>query len=116
MTPLLLAVAIPSVSAAPLSHEAFGTIGRGATVCVGPLSPSDAGGVQLVGATTGTSNLTWQVYTTSSETADALVFSFTGTSVDEVIAPSGSFLYRACVSRAPRVGEDFELALRSQES
>jgi hypothetical protein len=112
LTSGVLLVATTASAQDILQKRAFGTM-RG-TACVGPLSPSSDEGVQIVGSTTG-SALTWQVFSVSSQTADALVFETTGTSVDAVVEPEGNLLYHACVVRSGTTGQGFELVLNSEE-
>jgi hypothetical protein len=95
-------------------QHAEGQVAKRGTVCVGPLSPSDAGGVELTGSTDGGA-LTWQLFSVDSQSAPALVFSSTATSVDHVEPPQGNFLYYGCVTRAPRGGQDYTIDLVSQE-
>ena len=109
---LLLASGAAWAQSAVLSKHGFGTV-RG-TACVGPISPSSSDGVQIVGSTTGTQRLTWQVYSVSSQTADALVFETTARSVNEVIPPEGNLLYHACVVKTG-AAQAYDLVLNSEE-
>jgi hypothetical protein len=103
-----------AAQAQDIFHDAAtGTLVKGGTTCVGPLSPSDAGGVEFVGSTDGPADLTWQVYSVSSQSAPAQVFSAVGPAVDVVIPPSGNLLYYGCAGRAPRAGQAFDVALFS---
>lgn len=116
--PLLwLAVVAPSVAGAQEIDQksAFGSIARGATICVGPLAPSDVTGVQISGYTNGPRFLIWQVYSmrADGDGAAALVFSTMGRTVDRIVSPMPGLVYEACVTRGPLVAEDFELALNS---
>lgn len=116
--PLLwLAVVAPSVARAEDIDQksAFGSIARGATICVGPLAPSDVTGVQISGYTNGPRFLIWQVYSlpADGEGAAALVFSAMARSVDRIVSPMPGLVYEACVTRGPMVAEDFELSLNS---
>jgi hypothetical protein len=113
--PFVVALALPAAAQAQdlIIQHADGRILPGVTECVGPLSPSDADGVNIVGSTSGALPVTWQVWSTSSQTAPALVFSQTSTTVDEVIPPSGNLLFYACAAKAPVGGQDFDLDLRS---
>ena len=117
---LILAGRIPSVSAQTfIQHHAFGTITRGSTVCVGPLSPTtdpngNRPGVQIAGFTNGASALTWQLFTVSSQSAPALVFSETARFVDHTEPPQGNFLFHACVVKRAGTAQDFDLTLNSQ--
>jgi len=113
--PVVFALGLPSGAFAQdlLIQHAEGRIARGVTECAGPLSPSDAGGVNLVGSTPGPASLTWQVWSTSSQTAPALVFSQTSTTVDAVVPPSGNLLFYACAAKGPVGGQDFEFDLKS---
>ncbi len=95
-----------------LSKHGFGTV-RG-TACVGPISPSSSDGVQIVGSTTGTQRLTWQVYSVSSQTADTLVFSTTARSVNAVVPPEANLLYHACVVKTG-AAQAYDLVLNSEE-
>jgi hypothetical protein len=108
----LLAATTASAGTALQKHS-FGTV-KG-TACVGPISPSMTDGVQIVGSTTGAKRLTWQVYSTSSETADALVFEVTAKSVDEVIPPEGNLLYYGCVAKTTGMAQAYDLQLNSEE-
>jgi len=110
---LFLASGAAWAQSAVLSKHGFGTV-RG-TACVGPISPSSSDGVQIVGSTTGTRSLKWQVYSGSSETADALVFATTARSVNEVIPPEGNLLYHACVVKAAGAAQAYDLVLNSEE-
>ena len=94
--------------------RAFGTIVRGATTCVGPLSPSSAEGVQISGFTNGNADLTWQVFSVSSQSAPVLVFSTTARTVSQTVPPSGNMLFHACVVKSNPGSEDFDLILNSQ--
>jgi hypothetical protein len=93
--------------------RAFGTIARVSTVCVGPLSPTSAQGVQLFGFTNGATDLTWQVLTVSSQSAPTVVFSTTARSVDHTVPPSGNLLFEACVVKNANAAQDFDLTLNS---
>ena len=110
---LLIASGAAWAQSAVLSKHGFGTV-RG-TACVGPISPSSSDGVQIVGSTTGRQRLTWQVYSVSSETADALVFETTARSVNEVIPPEGNLLYHACVVKSSGAAQAYDLVLNSEE-
>lgn len=94
--------------------RAFGTIARGSTVCVGPLSPSTTEGVQLFAFTNANSNLTWQVLTVSSQSAPTVVFQTTALSASHVQPPSGNLLFEACVVKTAGSAQDFDLTLNSQ--
>ncbi len=94
-------------------QHAFGTLTRGSTVCVGPLSPSGSQGVQIFGFTNGQSSLIWQVFAVSSQSAPVLVFSTTARSVDQTVPPSGNFLFQACVVKNTIPKQDFDLSLNS---
>jgi hypothetical protein len=94
--------------------RAFGTITTGARVCVGPISPSDANGVQIFGFTNGTTNLRWQVLTVSSQSAETVVFETTARFVSHVQPPSGNLLFEACVLKSGSAAQDFDLTLNSQ--
>ena len=109
---LLLASGAAWAQSAVLTKHGFGTV-RG-TACVGPVSPSSSEGVQIIGSTTGSQRLTWQVYSVSSETADALVFETTARSVNAVIPPEGNLLYHACVVKAG-AAQAYDLVLNTEE-
>ncbi|BFU43686.1 hypothetical protein [Krasilnikovia sp. MM14-A1004] len=94
--------------------RAFGTVTNGATVCVGPLSPSDANGVQIFGFTNATPSLTWQVLTVSSQSAPTVVFQTTARSVSRVVPPSGNLMFEACAKKTAGAAQDFDLTLNSQ--
>jgi hypothetical protein len=94
--------------------RSFGTIARGSTVCVGPLSPSTADGVQLFGFTNANTVLTWQVFSVSSQNADALVFQTTARTVSQVIPPSGNLMFHACVVKSAGAAQDYDITLNSQ--
>jgi len=94
--------------------RAFGTITRGSTVCVGPLSPSDSHGVQIFGFTNGAQAMTWQVFRVNSQSAPALVFQTTARFVDKVVTPQSNFLFHACVVKRANAAQDFDLTLNSQ--
>ena len=99
-------------------QHSFGTIVRGSTVCVGPLSPTVAPdgttpGVQISGFTNGQPNLTWQVFSVSSQSAPTLVFQTTARFVDRTIPPSGNFLFHACVVKDAQAAQDYDLTLNS---
>lgn len=116
--PLLwLALVAPSVAWAQEIDQksAFGSIARGATICVGPVAPSDMAGVEISGYTNGPRFLIWQVYSlpADGDGAAALVFSAMARSVDRIVSPMPGLVYEACVTRGPLVAEDFELALHS---
>jgi hypothetical protein len=109
---LLLAAGSASAGTV-LTKHGFGTI-KG-TACVGPIAPSSSGGVEIVGSTTGPQRLTWQVYSVSSQTADTLVFSSPGRSVNAVIPPEGNLLYQACVVKASGAAQAYDLVLNSED-
>ncbi len=114
---VLATVPISSVNAQTntiVQHRSFGTIARGSTVCVGPLSPSDAGGVQIFGFTNSSRALTWQVFSGSSQSAPVLVFQTTATFVDHTVPPEGNLLYHACVVKSAGAPQDYDLVLNSQ--
>jgi len=99
-------------------QHSFGTIARGSTICVGPLSPTAAPdgsvpGVQIFGFTNGQPSLTWQVFSVSSQSAPALVFQVTARSVDATIPPSGNLLFHACVVKNAQSTQDYDLTLNS---
>jgi hypothetical protein len=99
-------------------QHSFGTIPRGSTVCVGPLSPTtdpngNTPGVQIVGFTSAQPSLTWQVFKVSSQSAPVLVFQTTASSVDQTIPPDGSFLFHACVVKNTQASQDYDLTLNS---
>jgi hypothetical protein len=102
-----------------VQHRSFGTIARGSTVCVGPLSPgippggTTAPGVQIFGFTNGEPSLTWQVFRVSSQSAPFLVFQTTARFVDATIPPEGGFLYHACVVKSAQSAQDYDLVLNS---
>lgn len=93
--------------------RAFGTIARGSTVCAGPLQPAGPDGVQLFAFTNGTTNLTWQVLSVSSQSAPTVVFQTTGLSASQVVPPSGNLLYEACVVKTANAAQDFDLTLNA---
>ncbi|GAB1693146.1 hypothetical protein [Krasilnikovia sp. M28-CT-15] len=104
-----------STQAATIDQKrAFGTVTNGSTVCVGPLSPSDANGVQIFGFTNASANLTWQVLTVSSQSAPTVVFQTTARSVSHVVPPSGNLLFEACVKKTSGPAQDVDLTLNSQ--
>lgn len=106
--------AVPSAHGVIVDQKrSFGTIAKGSTVCVGPLAPSTADGVQLFAFTNGTTALTWQVLTTSSQTAPTVVFQTTGLSASTVVPPSGNLLFEACVVKTASAAQDFDLTLNS---
>jgi len=109
---LLFAASTAWAQSAVLSKHGFGTV-RG-TACVGPVAPTSSEGVQIIGSTTGSQRLTWQVYSVSSETADALVFETTARSVNAVIPPEGNLLYHACVVKAG-AAQAYDLVLNTEE-
>jgi len=109
---LLLASGAAWAQSAVLTKHGFGTV-RG-TACVGPVAPSSSEGVQIIGSTTGTQRLTWQVYSVSSQTADALVFETTARSVNAVIPPEGNLLYHACVVKTG-AAQAYDLVLNTEE-
>jgi hypothetical protein len=99
-------------------QHSFGTIVRGSTVCVGPLSPTTAPdgstpGVQIFGFTNGQPSLTWQVFSVSSQSPPMLVFETTARFVDATIPPSGNFLFHACVVKNAQSPQDYDLSLNS---
>jgi hypothetical protein len=110
---LVLASGAAWAQSAVLSKHGFGTV-RG-RACVGPVAPTSSAGVQIIGSTTGAQRLTWQVYSVSSQTADALVFETTARSVNEVIAPEGNLLYHACVVKAAGAAQAYDLVLNTEE-
>lgn len=106
--------AIPAAHGVIVDQKrAFGTIAKGSTVCVGPLSPSTSEGVQLFAFTNGFTNLTWQVLTVSSQSAPTVVFQSTGLSASTVVPPSGNLMFEACVVKAANAAQDFDLTLNS---
>jgi hypothetical protein len=107
-----------SLQAALVQQHSFGTIARGSTVCVGPLSPGvtpdgSTPGVQIAGFTNGSSSLTWQVFKVSSQSAPVLVFQTTARFVDQTIPPDGNFLFHACVVKSAQPAQDYDLVLNS---
>jgi hypothetical protein len=107
-----------SLQTALVQQHSFGTIARGSTVCVGPLSPGVAPdgstpGVQIAGFTNGSSSLTWQVFRVSSQSAPVLVFQTTARVVDQTIPPDGNFLFHACVVKSAQAAQDYDLVLNS---
>jgi hypothetical protein len=107
--------AVASAGAVTVQQErSFGTIAAGSTVCVGPLAPSTADGVQIFGFTNANASLTWQVFSVSSQTAPALVFQTTARSVSQSIKPSGNLLFQACVVKKSGTPQDYDLSLNSQ--
>jgi hypothetical protein len=104
--------------ASTLQQRSFGTIARGSTVCVGPLSPTtdpngNTPGVQIFGFTNAQPSLTWQVFEVSSQSAPVLVFQTTARSVDQTIPPDGNFLFHACVVKNAQTSQDYDLTLNS---
>ena len=95
-------------------QRSFGTISSGTTACVGPLSPTSAEGVQIFGFTNGARNLTWQVFSVSSQSAPTLVFQTTARSVSQTIPPSGNLLFHACVKKTANAAQDYDISLNSQ--
>jgi hypothetical protein len=96
-------------------QSSFGTIAKGSTICVGNLAPTTTEGVQIFGFTNGSTNLTWQVYTVSSQNAPTLVFQSTGLSVSQTIPPvGGNLLYQACVVKTASAAQDYNISLNSQ--
>ena len=77
-------------------QHSFGTIVRGSTVCVGPLSPTTAPDGSV-----------------SSQSAPTLVFQTTARFVDTTIPPSGNFLFHACVVKSAQAAQDYDLTLNS---
>jgi len=108
-----MAVIAPAYGQTVDQKRAFGTIARGSTVCVGPLSPSGPEGVQIFGFTNAQPALTWQVLTVSSQSAPTVVFQTTARSVDHTVPPSGNFLFEACVVKNANAAQDFDLTLNS---
>lgn len=107
--------AISSAGAAAVQQQrSFGTIAASSTVCVGPLAPSSADGVQIFGFTNADSSLTWQVFSVSAQTAPTLVFQTTARSVSQSVKPSGNLLFQACVVKKPGTAQDYDLSLNSQ--
>jgi hypothetical protein len=96
--------------------RAFGTIARGSTVCIGPIAPTDATGVQLFGFTNDASALTWQILTVSSQSAPTVIFETTARSVDHVELPQGNLLFEACVVKRAGGAQDFDFDLNSPPS
>jgi hypothetical protein len=97
-----------------VQQRSFGTIARGSRVCVGPISPTTNQGVQIFGFTNANTNLTWQVLTVSSQSAETVVFQTTARFVDQTIPPSGNLLFEACVLKSAGTAQDYDLALNSQ--
>ena len=95
-------------------QRSFGTITAGSTVCVGPLAPTSEDGVQIFGFTNANTNLTWQVFSVSSQTAPTLVFQTTARTVSQSVKPSGNLLFQACVVKKSGVQQDYDLSLNSQ--
>ena len=97
-----------------LQQRSFGEITRGSTVCVGPLAPSSSSGVQIFGFTNTNRNLTWQVFSVSSQNAPTLVFETTALSVDQTIPPQGNLLFHACVVKSSgNRAQDYDISLNS---
>ena len=78
------------------------------------MRPTSADGVQISGFTNGNTNLTWQVFSVSSENAPALVFQTTARNVNQTVKPSGNLFFYACVVKNSRASEDYDLSLDSQ--
>lgn len=113
-TAALLGVSASTAQATTIDQKrAFGTIARGTTACVGPLPPAGPDGVQLFAFTNGTTALTWQVLSVSSQSAPTVVFQTTGLSASQVIPPSGNLLYEACVVKTASAVQDFDLTLNA---
>ncbi|GGQ74309.1 hypothetical protein [Couchioplanes azureus] len=113
-----VAPASARLDATLISHHSFGTIARGGTVCVGPLSPTadptgGTPGVQISGFTNGSSNLTWQVFSGSSQSAPTRVFQTSARFVDHTVPPEGNLLYHACVVKSSGSTQDYDLTLNS---
>jgi len=104
---------VPAQGAIIEQKRAFGTITTGSTVCVGPLSPDGAAGVQIFGFTNAQPNLTWQVLTVSSQSAPTVVFQTTARSVSHTQPPSGNLQFEACVVKSANAAQDFDLTLNS---
>jgi hypothetical protein len=112
------AAAQATTSTTVQQQHSFGTVARGSTVCVGPLSPTTAPdgttpGVQIAGFTNGQPSLTWQVFSVSSQSAPALVFETTARTVDHTVPPAGNFLFQACVVKSAQAAQDYDLTLNS---
>jgi hypothetical protein len=101
-------------AATVIQQRSFGTISSGTTACVGPLSPSTTEGVQIFGFTNGATNLTWQVFSVSSQNAPTLVFQTTARSVSQTIPPSGNLMFHACVKKTANAAQDYDIDLNSQ--
>jgi hypothetical protein len=111
------ALTIPTGATAAVDvrqQRSFGTITTGTTACVGPLSPTSAEGVQLFGFTNGATNLTWQIFTVSSQSAPTLVFQTTARFVSQTQPPSGNMLFHACVVKRANAAQDYDISLNSQ--
>lgn len=111
---LLAGASVAQAQTAVIQQHASGTITKGSTVCVGPISPTTSAGVQIFGFTNSNGPLTWQVFRESAQTAPVLVFQTTALFVDQTIPPDGGFLYRACVVKTRGLAQDFDLSLNSQ--
>jgi hypothetical protein len=110
----LVGITTASAGAATVDQKrSFGTIARGSTICVGPIPPAGAQGVQLFGFTNANTNLTWQVLSVSSQTAPTVVFQTTARSASVVVPPSGNLLYEACVIKDAGAAQDFDLTLNA---
>jgi hypothetical protein len=93
---------LPSTSALYFVHIPTGKMGTR------PLP-----GVQIFGFTNSNRPLIWQVFSVSSQSATALVFSTTATFVDQTVPPSDNFMYQACVEKRSGPAQDFDLTLNS---
>jgi hypothetical protein len=93
--------------------RAFGTIAKGSTVCIGPMSRVDGGGMQLNGFTNGTSNLTWQLFDAgNANSAPTLIFETTARSVNYIDTTTPA-AFNACVVKTAGPPQDFDLTLNS---
>lgn len=108
-----ITVIAPAYGATVDQKRAFGTITRGSTVCVGPLSPTGTDGVQIFGFTNASPALTWQVLTVSSQSAPTVVFQTTARSVSHTVPPAGNLQFEACVVKNANAAQDFDLTLNS---
>ncbi|GIJ62801.1 hypothetical protein [Virgisporangium aurantiacum] len=97
-----------------IQQRSFGTITRGARICVGPIAPTSADGVQIFGFTNANTNLTWQVLTVSSQSAETVVFQTVARSVSQTVKPSGNLLFEACVLKSTAGSQDYDISINSQ--
>jgi len=92
-------------------QHAHGTIAKGSTVCIGPISRfGGTGAVNLLGSTHGTS-LTWQLLALNVGNPPVVISDATGTAVQFRDETTVADQFDACVLKTSGQAQDFDLTL-----